>query len=477
LLHPNVDAEYVETHNPATGERLGRYQRLSFDDVARRLKRAHRTFREKWRTADFEERTGRLRELAKVLQKRKGEYARLMTQEMGKVISQSEAEVEKCAWTAEVYAEHSKEWLQEDLGSTDAQVSYVSFEPLGAILSVMPWNFPFWQVLRFAIPALVAGNTSVLRHSNVCAGSSLAVEAAFREAGFPDGAFGSIVTGHEVLPDAIASDYVQGVSFTGSVEAGQKIAEMAAKNLKKCVLELGGSDPFVVLEDADIGKAAEVGANARLICSGQSCIAAKRFIVVRPAAEEFTERFVREFEKKKVGDPMAHETDVGPLSSQQQVRIIESQVKDAVSKGARVLLGGSRRDGGGAFYEPTVLERVSMKMRVMREEVFGPVAPIYVVNDEDKAIEVANDSEYGLGASLWTSDFSKTKSLAARIQSGIVFVNAMVKSDPRMPFGGIKRSGIGRELSKYGLKEFVNAKSINVYGTDKVVGPGGGTVE
>ena len=460
-----------ETINPATDRKIGRYELLSTNDamtVAKKVCDAHRST---WSGLVVARRTDHLRELAKALRSKHTEYAKLMTEEMGKPISQSEAEVEKCAWTAEVYAANSEAWLADEFIKTDARLSYVTLQPLGVVLSIMPWNFPFWQAFRFAIPAIAAGNACVLRHSNVCPGSSMAIEGSFVEAGFPRDVFRSIITDHDVVPELIGSDFIQGVSLTGSVEAGSRVGEQAGKHLKKFVLELGGSDPFIVLGEADAEKAAKVGANARLINSGQSCIAAKRFIVVESIAREFIENFVQEFEKKKTGDPMDPKTDVGPLANKQQVATVDAQVKDATSKGAKVAIGGHPRSGAGAFYEPTVLESVTPEMKVMREEVFGPVAPIYVVKDEDEAIRVANDSEFGLGASVWTSDSSKVKGLASKIQTGMVFVNSLVKSDPRMPFGGIKKSGIGRELYKYGLREFVNVKSVNIYELDLAEGP------
>ncbi len=454
---------FVETVNPATGEKIGRYRMHSRTGAILRAGKAASAFESVWKKISIEERSESLRRLAKALRNKKEEYSVLITKEMGKPISQSVAEVEKCAWTAEVYAENGGTWLADELGKTDAASSFVTFQPLGVVLSIMPWNFPFWQVFRFAIPAILAGNTSILRHSNVCPGSSLAIEGSFHDAGFPDGVFGSVITDHDAVSGLIQSDFIQGVSLTGSVKAGQEVGELAAKSLKKFVLELGGSDPFIVLDDADVDRAAKVGSDARLISSGQSCIAAKRFIVVKSIAKQFTEEFVRQMEGKRTGDPTDPKTDVGPLVNKQQVQILDRQVKDAVSRRAKVLLGGRPRVGPGAFYEPTVLSNVSMKMKVMYEEVFGPVAPIYIASDEREAIKVANSSDFGLGASLWTSDASKARGLVAQIQSGVVFVNALVKSDPRMPFGGIKRSGVGRELSKYGLKEFVNVKSVNMY--------------
>ncbi len=454
----------IQTINPATGKALQNYELYTLDKALSSLQKSQTAYKS-WSRLPLAERCDYLRKLAVALRSKKYEYARIMTMEMGKPITQSEAEVEKSAWTAEIYAERAEKWLEEEVAETDAQLSYVAYQPLGAILSIMPWNFPFWQVFRFAIPVLAAGNTTILRHSNLCAGSSEAIADCFVEAGFPEHVFDSIITDHEVVSKLIASDLVQGVSFTGSVEAGQRIGELVGRNLKKCVLELGGSDPFIVLEDADVERAAKVGAEARLLSCGQSCIAAKRFIVVEAVAERFNEAFVKEFESKKVGDPLDPKTDVGPLASNGQVTILDAQVQDAVSKGAEAILGGKPQTGPGAFYEPTVLIKVNSQMTVLREEVFGPVAPILTVRTEKDAIDRANDSELGLGASLWTSSRDRAKKLASEIETGMVFVNALVKSDPRMPFGGVKKSGIGRELSKYGLREFVNVKSVNIYGT------------
>ncbi|HZW55876.1 MAG TPA: NAD-dependent succinate-semialdehyde dehydrogenase [Nitrososphaerales archaeon] len=453
----------IETVNPATDEKTADYPLFSDEQVNRVARSANQAFAS-WRKLSIEERGDYLRKLASALRSKKKAFSRIMTIEMGKPITQSEAEVEKCAWTAEVYADNASSWLAEEIVKTDANLSYVEFDPLGVVLSVMPWNFPFWQALRFAIPTLVAGNTTILRHSNVCPGSALAIEEAFKSAGFPEGVFTTIITDHGAVSKLIQSDHIAGVSLTGSTEAGRAIGEEAARNFKKFVLELGGSDPFMVLEDADVREAARVGAEGRLINSGQSCIASKRFIVVKSVAQEFTEGFVSAFEKKITGDPLDQNTEGGPLVNKQQVSSLDAQVTDAVSRGARVRAGGRPRGGSGAFYEPTVLDSVDLEMKVMREEVFGPVAPIYVASDEAEAIRVANDSEFGLGSSLWTRDLDRAKRIAREIQSGLVFVNAFTKSDPRMPFGGVKRSGIGRELSKYGLKEFVNVKSVSIYG-------------
>ncbi|HME18232.1 MAG TPA: NAD-dependent succinate-semialdehyde dehydrogenase [Nitrososphaerales archaeon] len=453
----------VETTNPATGEHLESYPIMPDDEVMAVAKRAHTAF-EKWRKLSIDERSDYLRKLATALRAKKKSYAKLMTLEMGKPITQAESEVEKCAWTAEHYAEHAKGWLAEEHVETDAKSSYVEFDPLGVILSVMPWNYPFWQVLRFAIPTVVAGNTSILRHSNSCPGSALAVQDAFESAGFPQHVFTTVITAHDTVAKLIASKEIAGVSLTASVEAGQRIGGLAAQYLKKSVLELGGSDPYIVLEDADVKQAAKTGAEARVLNNGQSCIAAKRFIVEEAVAEEFIDEFASQMGKKKTGDPMDPRTDVGPLVNVEAVRTIYGQVRSSIAEGARVRVGGKPLPGKGAFYPPTVLDRVKADMKVIREEVFGPAAPVLVVRDEKAAVRAANDSDFGLGSSLWTTDLARAKRVAKEIQSGMVFVNALTKSDPRMPFGGVKKSGIGRELSKYGLKEFVNVKSVNIYG-------------
>ena len=386
-----------------------------------------------------------------------------MTIEMGKPILQAESEIEKCASGAEYYSENAEKWLQDEVVATDAKSSYVSYEPLGVVLSIMPWNFPFWQALRFAIPTLIAGNTSILRHSNVCPASALKIEEAFKLAGFPEGVFSTVITDHQAVEKLIESPYIAGVSLTGSTQAGQLIGELAARNFKKLVLELGGSDPFIVLDDANVEQAAQAGAIARLQNSGQSCICAKRFIVVRSASKEFIEKLVKEFENKKMGNPLEPDNYVGPLVNGDAVKTVESQVRDAVSKGANVEIGGSSRSPG-SFYEPTILDRIDKYMKVMTEEVFGPAAPVFVVENETEALRTANESEFGLGASVWTQNLNTAKRAARQIQSGMVFVNQVTKSDPRMPFGGIKKSGTGRELSRFGLHEFVNVKSINIYG-------------
>lgn len=451
-----------QTINPATEEAIAEHEIMPKEEVISVAEQCESAFRQ-WKDMDISTRASYFRRLAQILRHNKDKYAKLMTVEMGKPIKQSLAEVEKCAWTAEVYADNAAKWLEEEAVQADGKKHFVAYEPIGTILSIMPWNFPFWQAFRFGIPTLLAGNASVLKHSNIVPQCAMAIEESFKEAGFPENVFRAVISDHETVASLIKSETIQGVSLTGSTHAGARIAELAGKNLKKVVLELGGSDPFIVLEDADIEFAAKNAVTGRTINSGQSCIAAKRFIVGRKIAKEFSEIFSSHMEKLKIGDPMLMETDVGPLVNEDQVEQVEEQVNDAVKKGAKVLAGGKRLEGKGFFYLPTALSDVKSNMKVVTEEVFGPVAPIIVANDDKEAIEIANSSEYGLGASVWTKDEGKALKLARKIEAGCVFINAVVKSDPRMPFGGVKKSGIGRELSKYGLREFVNVKGINVY--------------
>ena len=433
----SLDSGSVRTVNPATGEEIARYPVAALDDASRKLKTADLAFRNGWRRSSVEERSDYLRRLASSLLDHKKDAARTMTEEMGKPISQSEAEVEKCAWGAGIFADNLDKWLSSEQVQTDAKESSIEFQPLGVVLSVMPWNFPFWQTCRSIIPALAAGNTVMLRHSNQVPGCSLRFEEIFHDAGFPEGVFGSVVTGHEVVEKLIESPIVRGVSFSGSIDSGKKVGEIAGRNLKKAVMELGGSDPFIVLDDADVGEAARVGANARLVCNGQSCIAAKRFIVLREVANEFVDALSEEFQEKTVGNPMDRGVDVGPLRNEYQVSLLDGQVRDALGKGATSRIGGRPTEGRGFYYDLTILEGVKPEMRVMQEEVFGPVAPIYVAPDEAAAIDIANATEFGLGASVWTDDVGRGKDLSRRLECGVSFVYQLVKSDPRMPFGGV----------------------------------------
>src|SRR3989344_3219881 len=455
-----------KTVNPATEEVIAENEIMQKEEVLTIAEQSELAFKE-WKDFDISTRASYFRRLAQILRHNKDKYAKLMTIEMGKPIKQSLTEVEKCAWTAEVYADNAAKWLEEELVEADGKKHFVAYEPIGIILSIMPWNFPFWQAFRFGIPTLIAGNPSVLKHSNVVPQCALAIEESFREAGFPENVFRAVISDHETIAHLIKSGMIQGVSLTGSTYAGARIAELAGKNLKKVVLELGGSDPFIVLEDADIEFAAKNAVTGRTINSGQSCIAAKRFIVMKSVADEFSKKFAEATNALIVDDPMDMKTDVGPLVNKDGLTQIEMQVHDAVGKGAMILAGGKRLERKGYFYKPTVLSNIKNNMKVVTEEVFGPVAPIIIVNDEEEAIKVANNSEFGLGASIWTKDENKGLEIAKQIEAGDVFINSVVKSDPRMPFGGIKKSGIGRELSKYGLKEFVNIKGINVYEVKK----------
>lgn len=450
------------TINPATGQVIAEYETMSGQEILSIAEGSYESFLS-WRSLSLDDRIPYLRKLASVLRAGKEEYARLMTLEMGKPMTEALAEVEKCAWTAEVYSDNASDWLRPEMVEADGLVHEVSYEPLGVILSVMPWNFPFWQALRFGIPTILAGNVSILKHSNTVPKCALVIEDAFLRAGFPPGVFRTIIADHDSVAELVASDLVQGVSLTGSTAAGQSIASQAGKYLKKVVLELGGSDPFIVLEDADIDFAVKGAVVGRFLNTGQSCIASKRFIVHESVVEEFSIKFSEKVKMLKVGDPMEPDTQIGPMVSRVALDEIEAQVSDALAKGASVLAGGSVLEQDGYFFQPTVLANVNTDMRVFKEEVFGPVAPIIAVKDDTEAVSIANMTEFGLGGSVWTADLERGAGIAKRIDAGTVFVNSITKSDPRMPFGGIKKSGIGRELAKFGIREFVNVKALNVY--------------
>jgi succinate-semialdehyde dehydrogenase/glutarate-semialdehyde dehydrogenase len=450
----------IETINPATGKVIGSYNSMSTEEVNQKTKNARISF-EEWKNLDISERCTYMRRLGRVMKKNKEDYAKLITEEMGKPIRQSLAEIDKCAWVCDYYSEHAESFLRDELIPTEFRKSFVSFEPLGVIACIMPWNFPFWQVMRFAVPALTAGNVGILKHSSICLGTSLQIEQAFKDAGFPVNIFQSII-GDYRAGEALTQSDIDAVSVTGSVNTGRRVAELATKELKKFVLELGGSDPFIVLEDADLTQTAHMAAQSRLLNNGQSCIAAKRFIVVKDVVDKFTKLFVEETESEVVGDPMDSKTTVGPLVRASQREALAKQVDDAKIRGASILTGGNSINRAGYFYEPTIVAQVDHNMKIVKEEVFGPAAPIIIVKDEEEAIKEANNSEFGLGASIWTNNIERGIRLARKVQSGIVSVNEMVRSDPRLPFGGIKHSGIGRELSEVGIKEFVNIKSVVV---------------
>jgi len=450
----------IETINPSTGKVIAAYENESPEQVSSKVKAARNAFA-KWKRLDLAERSEYMRRLGRVMRKNREEYARLVTEEMGKPVRQSLAEIEKCAWVCDYYAEHAEVFLRDEIIPTEFRKSFVSFEPLGVVACIMPWNFPFWQLMRFAVPALTSGNVAVLKHSSVCLGSALAIEQAFRDAGFPEHVFQSVIGDYRAGEALVQAD-IDAVSVTGSVNTGKRVAELASQDLKKFVLELGGSDPFVVLEDADLNQTAYMATQSRLLNTGQSCIAAKRFIVVKEIADKFTKLFVENTQAEVVGDPLDSKTTVGPLVRDSQRQALAKQVDDARNKGGRVLTGGQMVKRDGFYYEPTIISNVNHEMEVVKEEVFGPAAPVIVVNNEEEAIREANNSEFGLGASIWTNNIERGVRLARQIESGIVSVNEMVKSDPRLPFGGIKKSGIGRELSEFGIKEFVNVKSIVV---------------
>jgi len=449
----------IQSINPATGEVLETFQEMSTSEIARILEAADRTFHD-WRDRPFGEREKKMREAARILRAGKEKYARTMALEMGKPIVQGEAEVEKCAWACDYYAEHAEAFLAEQPRETDASRSYIRFDPLGPVLAIMPWNFPFWQVFRFAAPALMAGNAGILKHASNVPRCALQIEEVFRESGFPENLFRTVLVGSGKVAGITADPRIRAATLTGSDSAGSKVAEQAGREIKKTVLELGGSDPFIVLEDADVQKAAKTAADARLINSGESCIAAKRFIVVEKVANVFLEVFVAEMRSRKMGDPLDRQTQVGPQARHDLRESLHRQVEESVKRGAQLLLGGRMPESPGAFYPPTVLAGVNKGMPAFDEETFGPVAAVIRARDEGDAIRLANDSPFGLGASLWTQDRERAERLVGEIEAGCVFVNELVKSDPRLPFGGVKRSGYGRELSEYGIREFMNIKSV-----------------
>ena len=450
----------ISTVNPATGEEITTYSTMDKDQVFQLVGKAKRAFPE-WKK-DYEKRRSYIYNLVEYLKKNKEQLAKVATTEMGKTIKESIGEVEKCAWALEFYADHGDSFLSDEVLNTDARKSFLTFEPLGVIGSIMPWNFPYWQALRFAAPCLMAGNVIVMKPARITMQSGIEIEKAFTESGMPDGIFQTVVGSVDSANYLIDSD-VNAVTFTGSTNAGAKVGERAARNLKKCVLELGGSDPFIVLDDAIIEKAAEGAVKGRFINCGQSCVASKRFFVGKNIAKDFIELFIKKTSQLKVGDPASIQTDVGPISSKEGLETISGIVEDAKEKGAEILLGGSKLNEKGFFYKPTILTNVKPNMRIAKEETFGPVAPITIVENESEAIKLANDVEFGLGASIWTKDLAKADKMSRRIESGIVSVNNVVVSDPRIPFGGIKHSGFGRELSRYGMLEFVNIKSVRFY--------------
>jgi len=449
----------IATVNPSTGETLETFDPHSPAEVERRLALAASTFVE-WRRVPMDERARRMRRAGEILDERKQEYGRLMTVEMGKPVGPGVAEAEKCALACRFYAEHAAEFLAPERVDTDASESMVRYDPIGAVLAVMPWNFPFWQVIRFAAPALMAGNVGLLKHASNVPRCALAIERVFRDAGFPEGAFQVLLVGSDAVAKLIEDPRIAAVTLTGSEAAGASVGTAAGAQIKKTVLELGGSDPFIVMPSADLAKAADTAARARTINNGQSCIAAKRFIVHERVAAEFERLFVEKMKSLKVGDPLDPKTEIGPLATPAIRDEVHDAVRRSVAAGARLALGGEPQPGRGNFYPPTVLADVPPDSPAANEEIFGPVAALFRVRDASEAIAIANSSRYGLGASAWTNDPAERDRFAAEIESGSVFINGMVKSDPRLPFGGVKKSGYGRELSVQGIREFVNVKTV-----------------
>lgn len=452
----------ITTVNPKNNFKIADYIELTPDEIKTKISASNEMFKE-YSFTDFSFRKNCLQRLAILLRERKESLSILMTNEMGKPMAQSRAEVEKCAWVCDYYVENGESFLTEQIVKTDASKSFVAFEPLGIVLAVMPWNFPFWQVFRFAVPALMAGNTALLKHSSNVMGCAVEIEKLFDDSGFPKNVFQTLIIGSSLVQNIVSDFRVKAISLTGSTEAGKSVAELAGRHLKKCVLELGGSDPYLILEDADIDSAVDSCATARLINGGQSCIAAKRFIICEKIYDEFEQKFISKMSLKKFGNPMDETNDLGPMASVKLRDELHAQVLASINGGAELKLGGFIPDSEGAYYPPTVLTNVSKNNVAFREELFGPVAPLIKVKDENEAIAFANDSHFGLGAALFTTDLERGEFLAKKkLNAGNCFVNTFVKSDPRLPFGGVNESGFGRELSLFGIREFVNIKSVFV---------------
>jgi len=449
----------IASINPATGETLKTFSALSAAQIEEKLQLAAETFRT-YRRTSFADRSRMMQRAAEILENEKHELGKVMTTEMGKPIKAAVSEAEKCAWVCRYYAENAERHLADQVVKTNAQKSYVHFQPLGPVLAVMPWNFPFWQVFRFAAPALMAGNVGLLKHASNVPQCALAIEEIFRRAGFPNGAFQTLLLGSAAVEQILNDTRVVAATLTGSEPAGSSVASIAGKQIKKTVLELGGSDPFIVMPSANLDEAVTTAVKARTINNGQSCIAAKRFIVANEIYEEFERKFVTQMRALPIGDPMEESIEIGPLATPQIVKDLEEQVKKAVAAGARVLTGGQRLDRPGNFFEPTVLVNVDIKAPVSCEEIFGPVAMLFRATDIDEAIRIANATPFGLGSAAWTNEPGEQAKFIDELEAGAVFINGMVASDPRLPFGGVKHSGYGRELAEFGIREFVNIKTV-----------------
>jgi succinate-semialdehyde dehydrogenase/glutarate-semialdehyde dehydrogenase len=447
--------------NPATGETISSFEELSTEALEHKLARAQVAFRG-YRLSSFGERARWMRATAEILERDAEEFGRLMTEEMGKPLGAAVAEAKKCAWACRYYMEHAERFLADQVVETDAERSYVRYEPIGPVLAIMPWNFPFWQVFRFAAPALMAGNVGLLKHASNVPRCALEIERIFSEAGFPEGVFQTLLIGSSRVESVLEDARIKAATLTGSEAAGRAVAARAGQQIKKTVLELGGSDPFIVMASADLDQAVETAVKARAINNGQSCIAAKRFIIEEAIADVFEERFVAAMERLRVGDPMDPETDVGPLATPAILEDLDRQVGETVAAGARVLTGGRRLERPGNYYAPTVLTNVAAESPAYREELFGPVATLLRARDVDHAIALANDTTFGLGSAAWTRDAGEQRRFIDELEAGLVFINAMVASDPRLPFGGVKQSGYGRELAEFGIREFVNIKAVYV---------------
>ena len=452
----------ISSIDPSTGKTLQTFEETTEAEVEQKLQRALRAF-DAQRKLSFDERAQRMNKAAEILERDKRAYGQMMTEEMGKTLKSAMAEAEKCAVACRYYAEHAAEFLRDEPVKTEAKSSYVRYLPIGPVLAVMPWNFPFWQVIRFAAPALMAGNVGLLKHASNVPRCALALEELFLKAGFIEGTFQTLLIGGKRVAKLIEDPRIRAVTLTGSEEAGVSVGSQAGKQLKKAVLELGGSDPFIVMPSADIAEAAKTAVTARNINNGQSCIAAKRFIIHERVYDEFERRMVEKLSELKVSDPKLDDTDIGPIATESGRDGIAEQVERSVKAGAKLLIGGKKLPGAGFYYAPTALTDIPESAPVYREEVFGPVALLFKVKSVDEAIALANDSTFGLGSSVWTRDAAERERFINELEAGLTFVNAMVASDARLPFGGVKRSGIGRELGSVGIREFVNIKSVVIH--------------